>query len=196
MVEIPAAEEVRQRTAEALIARLIYLIGDDPFRPELRETPARVVRSWAELFGGYRAALKLTTFEDSCDQMVVVRGVEFASMCEHHMLPFVGAAHVAYIPNGRVLGLSKIPRLVEVYARRLQLQERLTGQIADAIEQACAPRGVAVVLTARHLCVSIRGVGKQHSDFVTSAMRGCFLQDGAARAEFFALVEGVNGRPT
>jgi len=186
----------RASVGEDIVTRMIELIGEDPARPGLRETPARVVRSWGELFAGYHADPTLTSFEDPCDQMVVVRGIEFTSTCEHHLLPFVGMANVAYVPNGRVLGLSKIPRLVEVYARRLQLQERLTGQVADAIEQACQPKGVAVVLSARHLCVSARGVGKQQSDFVTSAMRGCFLTEGAARAEFFSLIDkgGPNGR--
>lgn len=171
-----------------LVRDLLGAIGENPMREGLVDTPTRVAKMWAELASGYDATPDLKTFDEKSDQLVLLRGVEFHSLCEHHLLPFTGVAHVGYIPQGRVLGLSKIPRLIEVYARRLQVQERLTAQIADAIESACDPLGVAVVLEARHLCVAMRGIQKQGSDFVTSAMRGCFLNQPDARAEFFALI--------
>ncbi len=174
------------------IRRLIEFIGDDPNREGLRETPDRVIRSYKELFSGYKQdpASVFKCFEDgACDEMVVLSGIEFCSHCEHHMLPFLGHAHVAYIPNKRIIGVSKIARLVEIFARRLQVQERLTTQITEALDKHLQPLGSACMIEANHLCMSCRGVRKQ-AIMRTSSLTGAFKQDGVARAEFLALIKG------
>jgi GTP cyclohydrolase I len=177
--------------AEDIVRRQLQLIGEDPNREGLRDTPARVVRSWQELFAGYKqqadTVLKCEFEKDGYDQMIVCRDIQFYSTCEHHLQPFFGRAHVGYLPNKKVVGLSKLARLVDVYARRLQIQERLTKQIADALNAAIKPLGVAVVIEARHFCMICRGVQKQESGMVTSAMLGAF-QEPAPRSEFFRLV--------
>jgi len=167
-------------------------IGEDPAREGLADTPGRVARAWAFLTRGYQQSLDEVTggavFEAEGSEMVVVKGIEFYSMCEHHLLPFFGQVHIGYIPGGKILGLSKFARLVDMYARRLQLQERLATQIADALVRVLEPRGVGVVVEGAHLCMMMRGVEKQHSTTVTSAMRGVFQQDLKTREEFLALV--------
>lgn len=186
-------EDAERRIALHTVRELINLIGDDPTREGLLDTPARVVRSWGELFCGYKqnaAELLNTSFtESNYDEMVVVRDIDFHSTCEHHLLPFVGVAHVAYLPNGRYVGLSKIPRVVEVFARRLQLQERLTEQVTTTIMGSeLAPKGAACVIKAKHLCLACRGVKKQNAVMVTSSLCGAFRNDPATRAEFMRLI--------
>ncbi len=180
---------------EDLIRHLLELIGEDPDREGLQRTPERVARMYAELTEGYRvdpiALVNDALFDVDYDEMVVVRDIEFYSLCEHHMLPFFGRAHVAYIPNGKVLGLSKIPRVVEMYARRLQVQERMTEQIADFLEDLLHPHGVAVVIEAAHMCAMMRGVKKANARMVTSALRGVFRRDERTRNEFLSLVNQV-----
>ena len=179
---------------EALVARQLTLLGEDPSRPGLQRTPERVAKSLAWLTRGYglEAAdvVGSGVFEEAHESMVMVRDIELYSLCEHHLLPFFGQAHIAYIPNGRIVGLSKLPRLVEVFARRLQVQERLTEQIAGAIEDVLAPRGVGVVIEAQHLCMMMRGVEKQNSKTITSALRGSFRDDAKTRDEFLRLAHG------
>jgi GTP cyclohydrolase IA len=176
---------------QAMFREILTRLGEDPNRDGLAATPARVEKSLAFLTKGYEQdpteILRGALFDVDYDEMVIVKDIEMFSLCEHHMLPFFGKVHVAYIPNGKVIGLSKIPRLVEVFARRLQVQERLTRQIADAIQDAIAPQGVGVVIEARHLCMMMRGIEKQHSSTVTSAMVGCFRQK-ETRTEFLSLV--------
>jgi GTP cyclohydrolase IA len=177
---------------ENAIRILLEESGDDDDRPGLLETPARAAKAWAEYMVGYsiEPADLLKCFEDGAenyDQMVLVKDIPFYSTCEHHLAPFFGTATVAYIPNGRVVGLSKINRLVDAFARRLQVQERLTGQIADALGEHLKPVGVGVIVKARHLCIEARGVGQQGHHTVTSALRGALLNDPSARAEFFNL---------
>ena len=178
-------------STEEIIREILLRLGEDPSRDGLIATPARVEKSMAFLTKGYdeNAAeiLRGALFDEDYDEMVIVKDIEVFSLCEHHMLPFFGKVHVAYVPNGKVIGLSKIPRLVEVFARRLQIQERLTRQIADAIQDAIAPQGVGVVIEARHLCMMMRGIEKQHSSTVTSAMLGCFRKK-ETRLEFLSLV--------
>jgi GTP cyclohydrolase I len=175
------------------IRSILTKIGEDPSREGLRNTPYRVDRAIRFLTGGYRMnaddLLNGALFDVAYDEMVIVRDIETFSLCEHHLLPFFGKCHVGYIPNGRVLGLSKIPRLVDMYARRLQVQERLTVQIAETINQKVHPRGVAVVIEAQHLCMIMRGVEKQHSIAVTSAMLGVFKENQNTRNEFLNLVQ-------
>ena len=190
-----AAAEARAAaalTTEELYRELLRRIGEDTMRDGLAETPERVEKAMAFLTQGYAmdvaTVLNGALFEVEYDEMVMVRDVEFYSMCEHHLLPFFGKVHVAYVPSGRVIGLSKIPRLVEMYSRRLQVQERLTTQIADAIVEAIAPQGVGVIVEAQHLCMMMRGVEKQHSATVTSAMRGVFKTQMQTRNEFLSLV--------
>ena len=175
-----------------LYRELLTRLGEDPDRDGLRKTPERMEKSMAYLTRGYQqdatAVLHDALFDVDYDEMVMVRDIEFFSMCEHHLLPFFGKAHVAYVPNGKVIGLSKIPRLVDMFARRLQVQERLTREIGEAIEAAIRPQGVAVVLEASHLCMMMRGVEKQHSATVTSAMLGVFKTQLQTRNEFLSLV--------
>ena len=173
-------------------------MGEDPTRDGLLNTPERMEKSMAFLTRGYNMDVKTVLhnalFDVDYDEMVIVRDVEFFSMCEHHLLPFFGKAHIAYVPNGKVIGLSKIPRLVDVFSRRLQVQERLTTEVADAISDAIDPQGVAVIMEAQHLCMMMRGVEKQHSATVTSAMRGVFKTQLQTRNEFLSLVRhGAGG---
>ena len=179
---------------EAIIRRQLELVGEDPEREGLLKTPGRVAKSLSWPTRGYeltaREVIGDALFEESHENMVMVRDIEMYSMCEHHMLPFFGKVHVAYIPNGRIVGLSKIPRVVEVYARRLQVQERLGEQIADAIEDVLQPRGVGVVIEAVHLCMMMRGVEKQSSRTITSSLRGEFREDARTRSEFLRLAHG------
>ncbi len=173
------------------VRRILELLGEDPDRQGLLHTPERVEASLRWLTRGYEMSVDDVVgggvFEEAHENMVMVRDVEVYSLCEHHLLPFYGKIHVAYIPNGKILGLSKTARIVDLYARRLQVQERLTDQIADAIMKILSPRGVGVVLEARHLCMMMRGVEKQHSLAVTSALRGSFRDDAKTRDEFLRL---------
>lgn len=177
---------------ELLTRDLLTEIGEDPDREGLVRTPLRVAKAWDFIVRGYDQNLKEVLndaiFEDKCSEMVVVRDIEFYSMCEHHMLPFFGKAHVAYIPQGKVIGLSKIPRILDLYSRRLQIQERITHQVAEALYQLLDPAGVAVVLEGRHLCMQMRGVEKQNSFATTSAMLGEFHDDAETRAEFLSII--------
>ena len=178
-------------TTQEMYREILSRLGEDVSRDGLVNTPARVEKSMTFLTKGYdedpMAILRAAMFDVDYDEMVIVKDIEMFSLCEHHMLPFFGKVHVAYIPKGKVLGLSKIPRLVEVFARRLQVQERLTRQIADAIQETITPQGVGVVIEARHLCMMMRGIEKQNSSTVTSAMVGCFQQK-ETRTEFLSLV--------
>ena len=179
-------------TTQELYRELLVRIGEDPARDGLLDTPERMEKSMAFLTRGYALDIKTVLhealFDVAYDEMVIVKDIEFFSLCEHHLLPFFGKAHIAYVPNGKVIGLSKIPRVVDVFARRLQVQERLTTQVADAISEAIEPQGVAVILEAQHLCMMMRGVEKQHSATVTSAMRGVFKTQLQTRNEFLSLV--------
>jgi len=170
------------------VVEIIKGVGEDPEREGLRNTPDRVSRMYAELLSGYNAdpekIINGALFHINYDEMVLVRDIEFYSLCEHHMLPFLGRAHVAYLPKGKVIGLSKIPRIVEMYARRLQVQERMTRQIADLLQQTLEPHGVAVVVEAMHLCAMMRGVKKHDARMTTSAMHGSFRTNLATRQEF------------
>jgi GTP cyclohydrolase IA len=174
---------------EQAVRRLLEAFGEDVDREGLERTPNRVARMYDELLAGYRvdphALINDALYDVPYDDMVIVRNIEFYSLCEHHMLPFLGRAHVAYCPNGKVIGLSKIPRIVDLFARRLQVQERMTSQIADFVEAAVHPCGVAVVLEGWHLCATMRGVKKAHAVMVTSALRGSFREKDATRKEFF-----------
>ena len=176
---------------EGLVAEMIRRLGDDPDREGLKQTPERVAKSMAFLTQGYGMksddVLNGALFEECHRNMVLVKDIEMYSLCEHHLLPFFGKVHVAYIPNGKIVGLSKTARLVEVYARRLQVQERMTEQIAQAIWEGVEPEGVGVVVEAYHLCMMMRGVQKQNSKTITSAMRGSFLEDQMTRDEFLRL---------
>jgi GTP cyclohydrolase I len=176
---------------EKLIRRELELIGEDPEREGLLKTPQRVANSLAFLTEGYSSSAEKVVgkgiFKEEHDNMIMVRDIELYSLCEHHMLPFFGKAHVAYIPNGKIVGLSKIPRIVDVYARRLQVQERLTEQIADGLCRVVNPSGVGVVIEAFHLCMMMRGVQKQNSKTITSALRGAFREDPKTRDEFLRL---------
>jgi GTP cyclohydrolase I len=187
-----------EATLEEIARELLVRLGEDPARDGLLRTPERMTRALQYLTRGYNEdPVKLLTnalFDVSYDEMVIVRDVEMFSLCEHHMLPFFGKVHVAYIPNGKVIGLSKIPRLIEIFSRRLQIQERLTTQIAESIQKAIEPQGVGVVIEARHLCMMMRGVEKQHSSAVTSAMLGCFREEQETRTEFLSLIHNkTNG---
>ena len=177
---------------EPLVTTMLKELGEDPGRDGLERTPARVARAMRFLTSGYqknpREILNGALFEVTYDEMVIVKDIEFYSLCEHHMLPFFGRIHVAYVPKGRVLGLSKIPRLVEMFARRLQVQERLTTEIATTLEDVLKPKGVAVVAEAIHLCMMMRGVSQQNCSAVTSSMRGEFEGDPKTRAEFMQLI--------
>jgi GTP cyclohydrolase I len=185
LTNVPLAELVRE-----MLARL----GEDPERQGLLKTPDRVQKSLEFLTHGYHVSINDVIndalFDEDHHNMVIVKDIEMYSMCEHHMLPFFGKVHVAYIPNGRIVGLSKVPRIVDVFARRLQVQERLTTQIADALVEVLQPAGVGVVIEAAHLCMMMRGVEKQNSQTLTSAMRGVFLEDNRTREEFLHLSMG------
>ncbi len=190
----PAAKTIhgvdRPRVARA-VREILLAIGEDPDRPGLRGTPDRVARMYDELFAGLRedpAEAVRSVFVENYNEIVLVRDIPFHSVCEHHLLPFNGRAHVAYIPHGKVLGVSKLARIVDAYARRPQIQERLTNQIADLLAAAARPTGVAVILEAAHTCMTVRGVKKPGSTVITSAMRGIFLKNTASRAEIMSLV--------
>ena len=195
-----AVIRVEERTTSAdepahsyrrLVREQLTLLGEEPMRAGLQRTPERVAEAMLWLTRGYQQdvfeVVGDALFEEEHSSMVMVRDIELYSLCEHHMLPFFGKAHIAYIPDGRIVGLSKLPRIVDVFARRLQVQERLTEQIADAIERVLAPKGVGVVIEARHLCMMMRGVEKQNSLTITSALRGVFLDDMRTREEFLRL---------
>ena len=177
-----------------IIEQQLSLLGEDPNRQALKRTPARVARALQFLTSGYRQdvarLINDAIFEEPNQEMILVRDIEVYSLCEHHLLPFFGKAHVAYIPDGRIIGLSKIPRIVDAFARRLQVQERLTEQIAAALDDALKPKGVGVIIEARHLCMMMRGVEKQNSSATTSAMFGSFRTDPKTRSEFLELSRG------
>jgi GTP cyclohydrolase I len=182
---------------ERLIRDLIKEIGEDPNREGLEKTPARVAKAWEYLTSGYQQnvndVLNEALFTEEYDEMVVVKDIDLYSVCEHHLLPFFGKCHIAYMPSRRIVGLSKLPRLVEMFARRLQVQERLTTQIAQTLNDVLQPRGVAVVIEALHLCMLMRGVEKQNSKAVTSAMLGAFRDRPETRAEFMELIKSRGG---
>jgi GTP cyclohydrolase I len=184
--------EVPKETVADLMRKVITLVGEDPNREGLRKTPERFEKALKFLTSGYHqnldTVLNGATFSVHYDEMVVVKDIEFFSLCEHHLLPFFGKAHVAYLPSKKVIGLSKIARLVNMFARRLQIQERMTSQIAEAIQEKLSPEGVGVIIEARHLCMQMRGVEKQHGQAVTSAMLGSFRHDKQTRQEFLSLV--------
>jgi GTP cyclohydrolase IA len=185
------ASTLKQR--EEIVAQLLASIGEDPAREGLQRTPQRVAKAWEFLTRGYGSdlheVLNDAIFEEKYSEMVVVKKIDFFSLCEHHLLPFFGKVHVAYLPKGKIVGLSKIPRIVEIFSRRLQVQERLTRQIADTLFEALNPEGVGVVIEARHMCMMMRGVEKQNSSATTSAMLGVFRDDMRTRQEFLHLIE-------
>jgi GTP cyclohydrolase I len=186
-------ETVDQAAVRDAVRRIIEAIGEDPEREGLRDTPRRIAESYAELFAGvHQDPLDVLSavFDESHREMVILKNIPFYSLCEHHFLPFHGQAHVGYVPEGRIVGASKIARVVDILARRPQMQERLTGQIADAISEGLAPDGVAVVIEAEHLCMTMRGVQKPGTTLVTSATRGGFRRRSMTRAEFLSLVRG------
>jgi GTP cyclohydrolase I len=187
-------EEVYDREFEQLVRRMLERMGEQPEREGLQRTPFRVAKAMDFLTSGYKMTVqdvaRNAIFEESCEEMVVVKDIEFYSLCEHHMLPFFGKAHVAYLPNNRLIGLSKIARIVDVFARRLQVQERLTNQVADAMIEILKPHGVGVVIEASHFCMMMRGVEKQSSLTVTSAMRGTLKDNGRSRSELLGLIRG------
>ncbi|HEY0243849.1 MAG TPA: GTP cyclohydrolase I FolE [Gemmatimonadaceae bacterium] len=190
-IDFDEASPIREH--ERIVRRQLELIGEDPERDGLLKTPSRVAASLEWLTRGYETdiadVIGDALFEETHESMVMVRDIELYSLCEHHMLPFFGKAHIAYIPNGRIVGLSKLPRVVDVFARRLQVQERLTEQIAQALSDVLQPRGVGVVIEAQHLCMMMRGVQKQNSSTITSAMRGEFRDDPKTRDEFLRLTQ-------
>jgi GTP cyclohydrolase IA len=192
MKSIAEPSTLTSASFEDLVREMIVRLGEDPDREGLARTPQRVHKAMQYLTKGYQedpeALLRKALFTVSYDEMVIVKDIEMFSLCEHHLLPFFGKVHVAYIPNGKVVGLSKIPRLIEVFARRLQIQERLTTQIAETIQKAIEPQGVGVVIEARHLCMMMRGIEKQHSAAVTSSMLGCFRNEEETRTEFLSLI--------
>ncbi|GMA14731.1 GTP cyclohydrolase I FolE [Deinococcus metallilatus] len=193
---ISAAEERQEVPGlRGLTYDWLSAIGEDPEREGLQRTPHRVAKAWSFLTAGYQKTLADAAgdavFEAEGSEMVIVKDIEFYSMCEHHMLPFYGRAHIAYIPDGKILGLSKFARIVDLYSRRLQVQERITTQIADAVEELLAPKGVAVLMEGVHLCMAMRGVQKQNSSTTTSAMRGVFKEDARTRAEFMSAVQNT-----
>ena len=177
---------------ERVTRDLLDSLGEDPDREGLLKTPNRVAKSWKFLTQGYSANIEEVIngaiFNEKCDEMVTINNIDFYSVCEHHLIPFFGKAHVAYIPNGKVVGLSKIPRIVDVFARRLQVQERMTQQIAATLNDALSPKGVAVVLEAHHMCMQMRGVEKQNSHATTSSMTGLFREDERTRKEFLNII--------
>ncbi len=183
-------------STEDLIKSLLQRIGEDPQREGLVRTPGRVERSLGELTQGYGQTVEEVVgsgvFHEDCSELVLVKDVEFYSLCEHHLLPFYGRVHVAYIPDGKIIGLSKIPRIVDVFARRLQVQERMTQQIAQAIQDVLQPKGVGVVASASHLCMMMRGVQKQNSSAMTSCLLGSFRDDPKTRSEFLGLVQSFS----
>jgi GTP cyclohydrolase I len=192
---LPNSTEIDFKSIETAVIQLIKAVGEDPDREGLERTPERVARMYEELLGGYRInpqeMVNDALFEITYDEMVIVRDIEFYSLCEHHLLPFFGRAHVAYIPNGKVIGLSKIPRIVEMFARRLQVQERMTAQIANLIDDTLHPSGVAVVIEGSHMCSMMRGVKKSEATMTTRTMLGSFKEDHQLRDEFIAHIARV-----
>lgn len=187
----PRASHVDHARIEAAMKEILLAVGEDPERDGLRDTPARVARMYAEVLSGHEldpARHLEVTFEEDHHEMVVVKDIPFESLCEHHMMPFIGRAHVAYVPNGRIVGLSKIARVVEEYGRRLQVQERLSSQVADLLWEKLQPQGVGVVMEATHTCMTMRGVRKPGAAMVTSAVRGTFKTREATRAEFMSFI--------
>jgi GTP cyclohydrolase I len=189
-VSFPWERMSNETGPEDAIVRILEYIGEDPERDGLRDTPKRVIKSYQELFSGYQKTPEsvITTFEDTYDEMVVVKDVEFYSFCEHHMLPFFGKAHIAYLPDRRVLGVSKLVRILEIYSRRLQIQERLCRQITDALDTCLTPKGSACVLEAQHFCMVCRGVEKQNSRMLTSSLTGAFRERPEVRSEFMSMI--------
>jgi GTP cyclohydrolase I len=188
---VTKGKSVDQRRIEKAVAEILLAIGEDPDREGLRDTPARVAKMYAELLSGMREDPEIhlkSVFTENYDEIVLLRDIPFYSVCEHHLLPFIGSAHVAYLPTGRVLGVSKLARIVDCFAKRLQCQERLTGQIADLIMTRLDPLGVAVVIEASHSCMTIRGIRKPGSTMVTSALRGIFRKDPRSRLEILSLL--------
>ncbi len=189
--------EKNETQFEDAVKCMMLHVGENPNREGLLKTPQRVKKAYEFIFGGYkedpREILKSALFTSSNDEMVLLKDIEFYSTCEHHLLPIIGRVHVAYIPDGKVVGLSKIPRVVNVFARRMQIQEQLTEQIADAIMDTIQPKGVAVVIQARHMCMEMRGVEKINSTTTSSALRGLFKKDEKTRSEFFSLINSPNG---
>lgn len=184
----------QQEKDEEIIVDLLRFIGENPYREGLRETPKRVLKAWTEMTSGYNVNIPelMKVFEDGAEQydgMVLVKDIKIESFCEHHMIPFFGVAHIAYIPDGKIVGLSKLARVADAFARRLQVQERLTTQIANALWENLKPKGVAVVIEARHLCMCYRGVKDPNSTTTTSSLKGAFLDEPATRAEFFNLIK-------
>lgn len=181
---------------EALVKQMLVQLGEDPEREGLKQTPERVAKSYQYLVSGHEAKLADVVngalFAEEVDEMVLVKDIEFYSLCEHHMLPFYGRAHIAYLPKGKIIGLSKLPRIVDMFARRLQVQERMTVQIAEAVSEVLEPLGVAVVTEAAHLCMMMRGVSKQASVTTASCMLGTFRSDPRTRSEFLSLVRSPN----
>jgi len=190
-------KDTGQEAFEAAVKTMMQSVGEDPEREGLLKTPERVFKAYNFMYGGYKEnpeeILKSALFTSSNDEMVLIRDIELYSTCEHHLLPIIGRAHIAYIPNGKVVGLSKIPRVVDVFSRRMQIQEQLTEQIAESIMTALNPKGVAVVIQARHMCMEMRGVEKINSTTTSSALRGLFKKDEKTRAEFFALINAPTG---
>lgn len=177
---------------ESIILDLLKEIGEDPEREGLQKTPHRVAKSWTTFVKGYKQTPEEVVgdavFNEQCDEVVAVKDIDFFSLCEHHLLPFKGVAHVGYLPKKKIIGLSKIPRIVDIYARRLQIQERLTQQVADALQDVLSPKGVAVVIEAEHLCMQMRGVEKKSSFMITSAVRGAFRENNKTREEFLSII--------
>ncbi len=190
-LEVMDPREIYDPNFEALVRQMLIRVGEDPEREGLKRTPLRVAKAMDFLTSGHTVALEEilnnALFEDASEEMVIVKDIEFYSLCEHHMLPFFGKAHIGYLPNGKIIGLSKIARIVDLFARRLQVQERITNQVADTMMEILNARGVAVVLEASHFCMMMRGVQKQNSSTVTSAMRGAFQDDPNLRREFMEL---------
>jgi len=177
---------------ESIILDLLKEIGEDPEREGLQKTPHRVAKSWTTFAKGYKQTPEEVVgdaiFNEQCDEVIAVKDIDFFSLCEHHLLPFKGVAHVGYLPKEKIIGLSKIPRIVDIYARRLQVQERLTQQVADALQGVLSPKGVAVVIEAEHLCMQMRGVEKKSSFMITSAVRGAFRENNKTREEFLSII--------
>jgi GTP cyclohydrolase I len=187
------SERIDRARIEAAVREILFAVGEDPDREGLQETPARVARTYAEMFSGLHDDPTIhlqKTFTEKYDEVVLVKDVKFASMCEHHLLPFTGKVHVAYLPEGKIVGLSKIPRVIEALSRRPQVQERMTEEIADLLMRELAPRGVAVIIEASHSCMTIRGIRSHDSTCTTSSMRGTFRANAATRAELMALIYG------
>ena len=191
-----STNQAHSRALSELVKDLLYELGEDPYREGLSKTPTRVAKSLRELTSGYHVdvdrIINQALFDVSYSEMVVVKDIDFYSLCEHHLLPFFGKCHVAYIPDGKVIGLSKIPRVVEIFSRRLQVQERLTSQIAETIQNKVHPLGVGVVIEARHLCMEMRGAQSKNSPTVTSAMMGIFQKDLRTRQEFLGFVRNAH----